>query len=234
MLLARRLAHQGGALAGAGLSMLLAVSAWAGVPHALKVSTTRAAIAVGAQPAAASSVVSAKVVALMEGVLKAMLLTKLKMVSLVLLATVLAGGWLLSRGAEGAPGPAAPVLAAGVQDKAKSDKDQLSEKDRLKGTWAAVTGERLEVSFDGETLKKWVIVFDDEKFTRGEGADRVEGTFKIDADKKPKQIDMVYGGHDWLGIYELKGDTFKLVFRLNERPTEFSSKNAVLVVCEKK
>jgi uncharacterized protein (TIGR03067 family) len=191
------------------------------------VSMTQAATAVAAEPAAASSVVSAKVVALMEGVLKAMLLTKLKMLSLVLLATVLAGGWLLSRGAQGAPGPTAPALATVAQDTPKSDKD------KLQGTWVAVTGERLGVGFDGAQLKNWVLVFDDEKFTR-DGGERVEGTFKIDADKKPKAIDLVFSGHTFLGIYELKGDTLKLVFRLKERPTEFNSNDATLIVCEKK
>jgi RNA polymerase sigma factor (sigma-70 family) len=226
-LLARRLLRQRPALAGAGLSLLLAPTASAGVPHSLMVSTTQAATAVAAQPAAAASVVSAKVVALMEGVLKAMLLTKLKMASLVLLATVLAGGWLLSRGAEGAPGPTAPALATVAQDKAKSDKD------KLQGTWVSKSGERQGVDFEEAQLKNWVLVFDEDRFIR-DGTERVEGTYKIDADKKPKEIDLVFSGHTFLGIYELKGDTLKVVFRLNERPMEFNSKDATLLVCEKK
>jgi uncharacterized protein (TIGR03067 family) len=226
-LLARRLVRRRPALAGAGLSLLLAPSASAGVPHSLMVSTTQAATAVAAEPAAASSVVSAKVVALMEGVLKAMLLTKLKVVSLVLLATVLAGGWPLSRGVEGAPSPTPPALAADAEDKAKSDKD------KLQGTWIAVKGEHLGVSFTEAQLKNWGLGFDDEKFTR-EGGERAEGTYKIDADKKPKEIDLVFSGHTFLGIYELKGDKLKLAIRLNERPTEFSSNDAMLLVCEKK
>jgi RNA polymerase sigma factor (sigma-70 family) len=227
VLLARRLVRQRAALASVGLSLLLAPFASAGVPPSLMVTTTQAATAVAAEPAAALSVVSAKVVALMEGVLKTMLLTRLKMVSLVLLATVLAGGGLLSRGAQGAPGPTSPVLAPVAQEKAKSDKD------RLRGTWVAVTGERLGVGFEEAQLKNWVLVFDEEKFTR-EGGERIEGTFKIDADKKPKEIDLVFSGHTFLGIYELKGDTLKLVFRLRERPTEFNSRDATLLVCEKK
>ena len=233
MLLARRLVRKGAALGGAGLSLLLAPSALAGVPHWLMVSTMQAATAVAAEPAAASSVVSAKVVALMEGVLKAMLLTKLKTVSLVLLATVLVGGWLLSRGALGAPGPTAPALATlaqvaqVAQDKAKSDKD------KLQGTWVAMSGQRLGVDFDEAQLKNWVLVFEDDRFIR-DGGERVEGTYKIDPDKKPKEIDLVFSGHTWLGIYELKGDTLKLVFRLKERPTEFNSNDATLLDCEKK
>ena len=227
VLLARRLVRQRAALAGAGLSLLLAPSALAGVPHSLMVSTTQAATAVAAEPAAASSVVSAKVAALMEGVLKAMLLTKLKTVALVLLATVLAGGWLLGRGVEGAPGPTAPALATVAQDKAKSDKD------KLQGTWIAMNGQRHGVDFDEAQLKNWVLVFDDERFIR-DGGERVEGTFKIDPDKKPKEIDLVFSGHTFLGIYELKGDTLKLVLKLKERPTEFNSNDATLLVCEKK
>jgi RNA polymerase sigma factor (sigma-70 family) len=233
VLLARRLLRHRAPLAGAGLSLLLAPSASAGVSPSLMVSTTQAATAVAAEPAAAARVVSAKVVALMEGVLKAMLLTKLKVVSLVLLAAVLAGGGLMSRGAPGAPGRTAPAVAMVAQDKAKSDKAK-SDKDKLQGTWVTVTGERLGVGLDGAQLKTWVLGFDEDRFTRGEGGDRVEGTFKIDADRKPKEIDLVFSGHTFLGIYELKGDTLTLVFRLNERPTEFNSKDATLLVCEKK
>jgi RNA polymerase sigma factor (sigma-70 family) len=227
MLLTRRLARQGAALAGAGLSLLPAPSASAGVPHSLLVSTTQAATAVAAQPAAAATVVSAKVVALMEGVLKAMLLTKLKMVALVLLATALVGGWLLSRGAQGAPSPTAPALATLAQDKAKSDKD------KLQGTWVSMRGERQGVDFEEAQLKNWVVVFEDDRFIR-DGGERAEGTYKIDPDKKPKEIDLVFSGHTFLGIYELKGDTLKLVFRLEKRPTEFNSNDATLLVCEKK
>jgi uncharacterized protein (TIGR03067 family) len=97
-----------------------------------------------------------------------------------------------------------------------------------------VTGERLGVSFTEAQLKNWGLGFDDEKFIRGEGGERAEGTYKIDADKKPKEIDLVFSGHTFLGIYELKGDTLKLAIRLNERPTDFSSKDATLLVCEKK
>ena len=153
------------------------------------------------------------------------------------LATVLAGGWLLGRGVEGAPGlgrgvegapgPTAPALATVAQDKAKSDKD------KLQGTWIAMNGQRHGVDFDEAQLKNWVLVFDDERFIR-DGGERVEGTFKIDPDKKPKEIDLVFSGHTFLGIYELKGDTLKLVLKLKERPTEFNSNDATLLVCEKK
>src|SRR5262249_6272471 len=138
-LLVRRLVRHRPALAGAGLSLLLGPSASAGVPHALLGSTTPAATPVAAETPAGPTAGSAKVVALMEGVLKAMLLSKLKVGSLVLLATAVAGGWLLTRGVEGAPSPTPQALATAPEDKAKSDKD------KLQGTWIAVTGERLGV-----------------------------------------------------------------------------------------
>jgi len=64
---------------------------------ALAVSTNKAAVAIAAGQAAAPSLVSAKVATLMEGVIKGMLLTKLKTVAVVFLALcVLAfGGGLL-------------------------------------------------------------------------------------------------------------------------------------------
>jgi uncharacterized membrane protein YebE (DUF533 family) len=63
----------------------------------LVVSTVKAATAVAAGQAAASGVISAKVAALTEGVIKAMFLTKLKFATAVLLiAGMLGGGWFAS------------------------------------------------------------------------------------------------------------------------------------------
>src|SRR5262249_16787813 len=86
-MLAKRLARHGLALSGgvlaAGLSQG-AVSAC--VPSPLVASTVQAATAVGAGQAAAT-VVSTEVATLTQGVMKAMLVTKLKIATAVLLAT---------------------------------------------------------------------------------------------------------------------------------------------------
>src|SRR5437870_2687688 len=83
---AGRLARRGFALAGGALAAALSQgAAAAGLPAPLVVSTTRAATRVAAGSAAAA-VVSARVAAVTEGVLKTMLLNKLKGVTAVFLA----------------------------------------------------------------------------------------------------------------------------------------------------
>jgi RNA polymerase sigma factor (sigma-70 family) len=91
-MLAKRLARYGLALSGGSLAEVLSQSvAAARVPTALLVSTVRAA-SLGAAGKMAAGVISAKVAALVEGVLKAMLLTRLKKTAvLVLLAAALVG-----------------------------------------------------------------------------------------------------------------------------------------------
>jgi RNA polymerase sigma factor (sigma-70 family) len=81
-LLAQRMARHGLALAGGSLTALLAQSASASIPASLVTTTLQAASAYAAGSVAAG-VVSMQVLALSEGVLKAMLLTKLKSVLVV-------------------------------------------------------------------------------------------------------------------------------------------------------
>jgi RNA polymerase sigma factor (sigma-70 family) len=87
-LLARRLARHGLTLLGGGLAAGLAQStAAAGVPQPLLRTTLAAASWFAAGGTAAPGVLSAKVVVLTEGVLKMMLLTRLKTAALVVLTT---------------------------------------------------------------------------------------------------------------------------------------------------
>ena len=78
-MLAKRLARRGLAVSGGALAAVLSQNAAsAGVPTSVVSSTIKAASLFAAGQAAATGVISAKVAALTEGVLKAMLLTKLK------------------------------------------------------------------------------------------------------------------------------------------------------------
>jgi RNA polymerase sigma factor (sigma-70 family) len=106
-LLAKRLARYGLALPGGVLAAALAENgASAGVPAALLLTTTRAALLVAAGPAA--GLVSAQAVALTEGVLRTMLWVKLKTAAAVLFglsAVGLGTGGLLYQARAGAAGP---------------------------------------------------------------------------------------------------------------------------------
>jgi RNA polymerase sigma factor (sigma-70 family) len=98
-MLAKRLARQGLALSGASLAGLLSQNAAsAGVPSAVVSSTIKTATLVAAGKGALTGVVSTKVAALTEGVMKAMVLTKLKIATAAVLIIMLlaAGGTFLT------------------------------------------------------------------------------------------------------------------------------------------
>jgi Flp pilus assembly protein CpaB len=90
VLLAKRLARHGLAVSGGALATVLAQQASASVPTAVVSATIQAASLYAAGQAAVVGVISGKVTALTEGVLKTMLFTKLKLV-LVVLALVFGG-----------------------------------------------------------------------------------------------------------------------------------------------
>jgi RNA polymerase sigma factor (sigma-70 family) len=93
--LARRLARHGVALSAGALAAVLSQdAASARLPTLLVVSTTRAATSV-ALGSATAAVVSARVAAITEGVLKTMLLSKLKILGGVLLAFLASAGAVL-------------------------------------------------------------------------------------------------------------------------------------------
>jgi RNA polymerase sigma factor (sigma-70 family) len=95
-LLGRRLARRGFDLGGSLLAVTAARSAPAGVTPALVSATVRAAVLVAASQGTIASGASAQVAVLTEGVLHAMFMKKIKVMTAVLLAIVIAGGGLLA------------------------------------------------------------------------------------------------------------------------------------------
>jgi RNA polymerase sigma-70 factor (ECF subfamily) len=91
-MLAKRLARHERAVTGGALAAVLSQSASAGVPASVVASTITAAGLFAAGTAAAARTISVQVVALTEGVLKTMLLTKLKIATALLLTAVALGG----------------------------------------------------------------------------------------------------------------------------------------------
>jgi RNA polymerase sigma factor (sigma-70 family) len=92
-MLAKRLRRRGLPLSGGVFAAVLSQNATsAGIPMPLVRSTVKVAALVAAGKAAADSAVSAPVAAITEGVLKAMLLTRIKIVTAVLLMVTIAGG----------------------------------------------------------------------------------------------------------------------------------------------
>jgi RNA polymerase sigma factor (sigma-70 family) len=129
-MLAKRLTHRGVALSGGALAAVLAQQAVsAGVPDSVVDSTIKAASLSAAGKAARAGAISAKVAALTEGVVKAMLFTKLKAVSaVVLILGIVATGttFLASRTAAGQEGRQ-PVAEKPVKPAAKPGKEKDKE-----------------------------------------------------------------------------------------------------------
>jgi uncharacterized protein (TIGR03067 family) len=163
-----------------------------------------------------------------------MLITKLKSMTAVLLVIALVGGGagLLTYrtfAAEQNTGieEAKPKATAEKEEKPKPDKELLQ------GIWITKSGERDAEKFTEIQMMVWEkLVFDDDKVTR-KGSEEREMTFTLNPDKKPKEIDLVINSHTFEGIYELKGDTLKVVIGLKGRPGEFESKEGILLVLEK-
>jgi hypothetical protein len=108
-LLARRLSRRGIVISGGALAALLARKTAAAVPASVVASTIPAVTLLAGGRAATMTVISVKVAALTEGVLKTMLFSKLKIASLAFLVLVALGigARALTRSTQAAdPGPA--------------------------------------------------------------------------------------------------------------------------------
>jgi RNA polymerase sigma-70 factor (ECF subfamily) len=234
-LLAKRLTRHGLCLTAVTVAQGLAQSAVPPtMPQSLLASAVKAAATVAAGQEVAT-VMSAKVIALAERVVQAMLIAKLKTLptALCALAVVAGAGVLCSyprlrAGQDKVPAaPPAVVLA--------SDEKPKTDKELLQGTWIPVSGEQ-----DGKKIPKEKLtdhfVFTEDKVTiqKVAGGERREGTYTIDPGKKPKELDMTFGNKTFMGIYELTGTKLKYVGMERGRPSDFDSTGATLVVFEKK
>ena len=184
-------------------------SAVSSVPSALLASTTRAGIlfAAGVRTAGQGAT---HAVTLAEGVLKAMLLTKLKTVAaLAVLVVVLGVGtrmFVFAHAGDGTNATAAkaPVSVA-AQDEPKKDAPAApkpgqnkakDDRNLLQGTWVAVACEQDGRPVPAKQFKKWdlkLVIVDDwyiwlEKAPTKRPFNPFVGIFTLQPDRKPKQI----------------------------------------------
>ncbi len=245
-LLAKRLASRGAVLSAGPLAAVA-------VPSSVISSTAKAASRIATGQATVAGLVPARVAVLTEGVLKTMFLMKLERAAAVTVAlVVLAGigaGLLASRTAAG-------QQSAGKQAEAPALPKQAarSDKDRLQGTWLAIS-----CACNGEDrMQPWMkdnallviketdgklscqTVFKDKAKVLelfGEGMEKwTQGALKLDARTKPPTLDFTgaQGNGTYLGIYKLDGDTLtwcqsKVLTPAasapgSERPADFSTK----------
>jgi uncharacterized protein (TIGR03067 family) len=124
------------------------------------------------------------------------------------------------------------VLSFGLLLTARAPSVTVKEElDNLTGTWRAVSITENGKEMSDDDLKKVVLVVNGKTYRFGVGKTIVKGTHKLDPSKTPKTIDAVRSsgsdkGKTIKGIYELKGDSYKVCFAApgKDRPKEFSAK----------
>jgi uncharacterized protein (TIGR03067 family) len=122
------------------------------------------------------------------------------------------------------------VSAVSAADDAGDDKVR-KEYALFEGTWKIVSIEMGGKNLPENVFRKSRLVLEGNRFTQTEGKVTYKGTYKVDLDKTPKQIDITFTegpekGKTIHGIYELDADVYKLCIGLagKGRPAEFSSK----------
>jgi RNA polymerase sigma factor (sigma-70 family) len=239
-LLAKRLARHGLHCSAGALAGLLTQHAAACLPASMVSVTMKAVTLVAAGQAGADGLVSAQVAALTEGVLKVMLLKKLKFASVLL---VLAGLVALAAGllpGSQATAVAQPVPARGARLPA--------EEDQLQGSWFLVSrtqdgtkqeypqGAGVTLSFSAAELRFAAQPIN----PLGNPWETITSayTYRLDPTQKPKTIDLldVRDGAFLKGIYRCEDDRLLICWALaggKERPTDFTAiakANRVLTV----
>jgi len=124
------------------------------------------------------------------------------------------------------------IASISVSLAADNPQDPASKKDLngLQGTWKLVSAMKDGEALAEDKVKNTSIVIKDDTFVFPESAEYAtskEGTIKLDATKKPKQMDATSNREKvMLGIYKLDGDRYKVCFAPTgkPRPGEFASK----------
>jgi uncharacterized protein (TIGR03067 family) len=242
VMLAKRLTRRGVVLSGASVtSVLSAGSASASAPPALVASTIKAASLLATGKAV--GVVSAKVAALTEGMVKAMFVTKLKSVlglALVIATLVGAAGLIFQTHAAGLPQAKEEQLFA-KPDQNKGDEKQpaqakqpaQTDQERIVGSWVIVNEDSKRKGEPWIINKDKLFMHANYENPNDFGGYRINPrgfVYRLDAGKTPKQIDIgvAEGFVRIKGIYVLDGNELRLCLAQpdKDRPAAFPEKPA--------
>jgi internalin A len=125
------------------------------------------------------------------------------------------------------------ILTAGLLIAADEPKDAAIKKDLelLKGAWVATSYVKDTKPAAEADLKMLKLTIDGDQASFTKGKDVRKSTYKLDPTQKPKALDIVMidgpdKGKTLLGIYEIKGDEFKICLAVLDkpRPKEFAAK----------
>jgi RNA polymerase sigma-70 factor (ECF subfamily) len=253
-MLARRLTRRGVTLSSAALASILTPGvASACVPAGLLCTTVKCAAATAAGQGAVVGIVSGQVASLTQGMLKFLLLRKLKLTTAVLLAvTVLGGGagiFAYHAGADSSRAPlpessglprsangidAVPRITEIPTDEPNEEPPKVdekpetkpSDKERLQGGWIPVkaVANGRATGPDDKKIRRTTLLFEGEKVTLAD----MKGSYTLDPDQTPKQLDMVLTIKDQKetvqAIYEFDGDRLLVSWIYRrERPPDFET-----------
>jgi RNA polymerase sigma factor (sigma-70 family) len=204
-------------------------------PAKLVDATIRAATRFAADAAGVDKLASARAIALSQGVLRTMMLTKVKIAGALILAMTMLGGggagWLAFR---------APAEEPRLPPVAKADDKANDDKDAILGTWK-VTGVEMggkeapdNAEFKEMRSAKWTITADKMTVAMSKQG-KHDASYKLDPTKKPKHLDFTpldgpanEKGKTGHGLYSLDGDVLKICMPMSpdadERPTELRTK----------
>jgi RNA polymerase sigma factor (sigma-70 family) len=252
-ILAERLDRRSVTLGGGSLMVLSSQGpATASLPMSLITSTTGAATRFAAGRAT-TGVVSAKVAALTEGVLKEMLMTMLKFGSAILMVVALGAIGTRPFGLNPRAEASSPLRSeerarpevSGSQTTPQDSPSADEEMKKLEGTWAitdACEGGTWATPDQKEKGLGRVVIKGNKMTMYAQNVRETRNSFDVDPSKSPKAIGIVLlndkmeeEGHVQLrlGIYELKGDTLAICAGL-DRPDSFEvapgSKRDLLVL----
>ena len=103
--------------------------------------------------------------------------------------------------------------------------DNKKDEEKLMGTWTLLSGKKGGEDAPPKILETFRLTFEkDGKIqVKVENEDKT-GTIKVDASKKPKQIDFTVDNKTLEGIYVFEGENLKLCLgEANNRPNDFTS-----------
>ncbi len=219
-MLARRLTRRGLQVSAALLATALSGQAASAAPPSL-VSATINAGGLLAAGRAASAGISMKVLALTQGVLKTMLLKKLRIAGvLVLLAVVATGAALMY-----------PTQASVPPKSVKKERTMMTDKEKLQGDWKLISAEEHGSPVPADKIQNLDVhlnINDEQMTFTSRQRHGMLTIFKLDPTKRPRTVAMTVQERNGTasllhGIYEVDGDRLKLCWG-EEAPTEFKTK----------
>jgi uncharacterized protein (TIGR03067 family) len=108
----------------------------------------------------------------------------------------------------------------------------MEDQEKIQGGWVLVSGERNGKPLPAEVTRHIKLIFAGSKLTTQNKERKSDSPFKLDPNKAPKEIDLEMEGNIGKGIYELKGDTLKILHGEvgDARPKEFAKPGSNLTL----